>query len=137
MTLYSHKNQYPQPIPNRIRLPNGFTRTDSSTFTPEELTAAEYTGPYTLPEYDSKTETFDWTGTEFVVRPYNSQEIEDQWKIIREKRDQLLKDSDWTQITDYPFEIPNVEQWTEYRQTLRDLPETESNPFDIQFPPQP
>jgi hypothetical protein len=40
MTLYSHKNQYPQPIPNRIRLPDGFTRTDSSTFTPEELTAS-------------------------------------------------------------------------------------------------
>lgn len=134
MTLYSHKNQYPQPIPNRIRLPDGFTRTDSSTFTPEELTAAGYTGPYTLPEYDSKTETFDWTGTEFVVRPYNTQELEEQWNKIRAKRDKLLKDSDWTQIEDYEFDLPNIEDWKSYRQALRDLPEVETNPYDIHFP---
>lgn len=137
MTLYSHKNQYPQPLPNRIRFPDGFTRTNSSTFTPEELAATGYTGPYTLPEHDAKTETFDWNGNEFVVRPYNTQELDEQWSVIRRQRDQLLKDSDWTQIEDYDRIITNKEEWAQYRQELRDLPQTQTNPFDIIFPSQP
>ena len=134
MNLYSHKNQYPQPIPNRIKFPDGFTRTDSSTFTQEELERAGYTGPFTIPSHDSKIETIEWTGTEFLVRPYNTQELEEQWTKIRAQRDQLLKDSDWTQIEDYEFDLPNIEDWKSYRQALRDLPEVETNPYDIQFP---
>ena len=134
MNLYSHKNQYPQPIPNRIKFLDGFTRTDSSTFTPKELERAGYIGPFTIPSHDSKTETIEWTGTEFLVRPYNTQELEEQWTKIRAQRDQLLKDSDWTQIEDYEFDLPNIEDWKSYRQALRDLPEVETNPYDIQFP---
>lgn len=134
MNLYSHKNQYPQPIPNRIKFPDGFTRTDSSTFIQEELERAGYTGPFTIPTSDSKTETIEWTGTEFLVRPYNTQELEEQWNKIRAQRDQLLKDSDWTQIEDYEFDLPNIEDWKSYRQALRDLPDTQTNPFDITWP---
>ena len=129
--LYSFHGARPTPLPFRIRFINGSTRTDPSTFTQEELTAAGYTGPYTQPSYNPKTEVLDWDGENYFIRPHNSQELEDQWKIIRTQRDQLLKDSDWTQISDYNLELENKEQWATYRQELRDLPEVQSNPFDI------
>lgn len=134
MTLYSLKGSKPEPIPFRLKFPDGFTRTDPSTFTADEISAAGYTGPYEYPTYDSKIETVEWTGTEFIVRPYNTQELEDQWNQIREQRNQLLKDSDWTQISDYDLGIENKEQWALYRQELRDLPDNQLNPFDIQWP---
>lgn len=45
---------------------------------------------------------------------------------IRGQRNQLLKDSDWTQIADCT--IPKKAEWTTYRQTLRDLPSTITEP---------
>lgn len=129
--LYSHNNARPEPLPFRITLPNGFTRTDPSTFTEDEITAAGYIGPYTQPSYDSRTEVLDWNGSEYFIRPHNTQELEDQWNKVREQRNQLLKDSDWTQISDYDLGLENKEQWATYRQELRDLPNVQSNPFDI------
>jgi hypothetical protein len=134
MTLYSYQGLKPETLPFRIRFINGSTRTDSSTFTQEELTAAGYTGPFTEPSYDAKTEVLDWDGENYFVRPYNTQELEDQWNKVREQRNQLLKDSDWTQISDYDLGLENKEQWATYRQELRDLPEVQSNPFDISYP---
>jgi hypothetical protein len=45
---------------------------------------------------------------------------------IRNQRNQLLKDCDWTQIADCT--IPKKAEWTTYRQTLRDLPSTVTDP---------
>jgi hypothetical protein len=45
---------------------------------------------------------------------------------IRGQRNQLLKECDWTQIADCT--IPKKADWTTYRQTLRDLPSTITEP---------
>lgn len=137
MSLYSLHNQYPTPLPFRITLPNGFTRTDPSTFTESEIVAAGFTGPYEYPVYNVKIETIDWDGYQFIVRPYNSQELEEQWNKVRKQRNQLLKDSDWTQIRDYNLCLDNTEDWALYRQDLRNIPEVQSNPFDITWPSMP
>jgi hypothetical protein len=65
--LYSHNNQRPEPLPFRITLPNGFTRTDPSTFTEAEISAAGFTGPYTEPAYNPATEQLEWANGAFVV----------------------------------------------------------------------
>ena len=49
------------------------------------------------------------------------QEADESWDIVRAKRDYLLKSTDWTAVsgcTVAPME------WAEYRQELRDLPQT-------------
>lgn len=56
-------------------------------------------------------------------------------KTVREKRDALLAASDWTQLKDVPVEVS--EQWQEYRQALRDLPQQEGFPFQVVFPNKP
>lgn len=65
--LYSHNGLRPEPLPFRITLPNGFTRTDPSTFTEDEITAAGFTGPYTEPAYDPITQQLDWVDGAFII----------------------------------------------------------------------
>ena len=65
--LYSYRNQRPAPLPQRIRMPDGFTRTDSSTYTQEEIQAAGFTGPYTEPSYNPSTEQLLWVNGEYVI----------------------------------------------------------------------
>jgi hypothetical protein len=48
-------------------MPDGFTRTDASTFTQEEIQAAGYFGPYTEPSYNSSTEQLLWVNGEYVI----------------------------------------------------------------------
>lgn len=58
----------------------------------------------------------------------------DLWEEIRQKRDQLIRDSDWTMI---PGVTVDQAQWSAYRQILRDLPQTYSNPEDVVWPTPP
>jgi hypothetical protein len=65
--LYSFNNDRPAPLPFRIRMPDGFTRTDPSTFTEDEISAAGFTGPYVEPPYDPATQYLDWVDGTYVI----------------------------------------------------------------------
>ena len=41
---------------------------------------------------------------------------------VRSMRDNLLRDSDWTQVADGPMTAEKVAEWATYRQELRDYP---------------
>lgn len=69
MTLYSLHSARPAPLPFRITLPDGFTRTDPSTFTEDEIASAGFTGPYVEPPYDPATEQLDWVDGAYSVSP--------------------------------------------------------------------
>lgn len=57
---------------------------------------------------------------------------------MRKKRNDLLADSDKTQIPDYPASPEERAEWATYRQALRDLPDTYAeNPRDVIFPTPP
>lgn len=43
---------------------------------------------------------------------------------IRQRRNSLLKDSDWTQLADVALTADQKTAWAQYRQQLRDLPQT-------------
>ena len=60
--------------------------------------------------------------------------LENQWFIIRETRNELLSECDWTQLADIPSETK--EAWTIYRQALRNIT-TQSSPFSINWPVKP
>ena len=53
---------------------------------------------------------------------------------IRKKRNDLLRESDWTQMADSPLGEEEKKAWAEYRKALRDLPESEGFPEDVMFP---
>lgn len=58
------------------------------------------------------------------------------WGDIRTKRDQLIRESDWTMVQDATV---NQAAWAQYRQILRDLPQTYASvsPDKVVWPEQP
>jgi hypothetical protein len=56
------------------------------------------------------------------------------WNVIREIRDQLLKSSDWTQMSDTELSEEKKEQWKEYRKNLRNVPASFRSPRDVEWP---
>tara|TARA_B000000557_G_scaffold95709_1_gene77267 strand:- start:36 stop:404 length:369 start_codon:yes stop_codon:yes gene_type:complete len=58
----------------------------------------------------------------------------DMWGEIREKRDDLLLETDWTQNPDVPD--ATKAKWQSYRQALRDVP-SQSDPYNITWPTKP
>jgi len=53
---------------------------------------------------------------------------------IREQRNKLLIGCDWTQSRDSPLTIEKQDEWTVYRQALRDLPNTVTDPTNVTWP---
>lgn len=67
-----------------------------------------------------------------TATPYS--EPPQTWDTIRAKRDQLIRESDWTMVQDTSVDQA---QWAAYRQILRDLPQTYTNPKDVVWPKKP
>lgn len=65
---------------------------------------------------------------------YKDQVINNTWDMIRAKRNELLKSSDYTQLPDYPG---NKTLWAAYRQELRDITNKFSNPNEVIWPVEP
>jgi hypothetical protein len=55
----------------------------------------------------------------------------------RTQRDQLLAETDWTQVLDAPISAECRESFRVYRQALRDITEQEGFPLDIIWPEMP
>ena len=49
------------------------------------------------------------------------------YRLLREKRNELIAETDWTQLKDIDLDIIRERNWKNYRQALRDLP-AKSNP---------
>ena len=58
------------------------------------------------------------------------------WDTIRAKRDQIIRDTDWTMTPDASVDQA---QWAAYRQILRDLPQTfaKGGPESVIWPTEP
>lgn len=57
--------------------------------------------------------------------------ISDKWNSIRNKRNRLLIKCDWTQLLDSSVDKTS---WANYRQELRDIPQTYTDPDDVIWP---
>lgn len=73
-----------------------------------------------------------WIGT-----PATEEQIQKRialkWQDIRQRRNELLTASDWTQLSDNQLTDEEKQSWAVYRQALRDITNA-SNPFEIVFP---
>lgn len=65
------------------------------------------------------------------------QEQAEAMKLIRIQRDLLLKESDFSQLPDSPFDNNTIEEWKQYRQELRDFPNNVQDPFNPDWPVKP
>lgn len=61
-------------------------------------------------------------------------DILEKARILRSQRNDLLAQSDWTQLPDTPLSSAERTAWAEYRQALRNLPEQSGFPNEVSFP---
>ena len=146
MPLYSYKTEYPSSkISQRIRLSDGSTRTDSSTFTSDQLLDAGYVEVSNPPDFNQETHKLVWTGTEWQIVILTESEISDRnvkrWDDIRKIREDKIKHVEWrvmrnlsetrqgiTPTTD------NISDLDTYIQSLRDITSTTTNPLEVVLP---
>jgi len=62
---------------------------------------------------------------------------QDKWTNIKSNRNGLLAQSDWTQLPDVNLTPELVEAMKTYRQQLRDITNTYTNPDEVVFPENP
>ena len=63
---------------------------------------------------------------------------EEQQKMqVRAQRNSLLTLCDWTQLPDAPLTDGEKQEWAEYRQALRDVPEQTGFPENVIWPSTP
>lgn len=77
---------------------------------------------------------------ELLTDDQNGQEIfAARLALVREKRNCLLTDCDWTQLPDTALSLDRRQAWQSYRQALRDLPArlTPETILRLSWPPQP
>jgi len=56
-----------------------------------------------------------------------------KWVEVRNQRNDLLSQSDWRALSD----VTLSDVWRTYRQELRDIPSTQSDPYNITYPTPP
>lgn len=71
-------------------------------------------------ELESHSPYFSISGGDLYYNPEN----ERMAKNVRLIRNNLLEDSDWTQLSDVQLSADEVAAWRQYRQELRDWPGT-------------
>lgn len=76
-------------------------------------------------EYDFVIKTLD------VIPQHH---IDERWRTIREVRNRLLAETDWTQMSD--IDPLTREKYAKYRQELRDVTK-QPDPFNLNFPKKP
>ena len=76
-----------------------------------------------------------WNITDATEEEINIK-IAEKWLEVRDMRDSLLSQSDWTQFQDSPISGSTLTEWQTYRQSLRDIT-SQSNPFDLVWPSKP
>jgi hypothetical protein len=145
MPLYTYQGRYPCPLPFRIKLSNGQTRTDPTTFTEEELQDVGYTAVPDKPIVDS-SKIVEWISDELVwsIRDKTegelAVEIAQQWGRIREVRDQKIQEIEWRYERYHRHQrleisqVDNIADLDQYVQALADIPQTQTDPFNIVWP---
>ena len=59
--------------------------------------------------------------------------VEDAWKELRSKRDELLRNTDYTQLADAPIDSTTKRLYREYRAYLRKLPTSYNDEYIRQY----
>ena len=107
---------------------------EHSTTTVAEINEVGLTAEQGIIEGNYQPNEYKIVNGEAVIRTDNTLEI------LRNKRNELLKQSDWTQVNDSPLSDSKKQEWATYRQSLRDLPSTNqsvNNIADVIFPSMP
>lgn len=104
----------------------------------ENIVINEILNPETQILEPVETTTIDITFDQAAKDASNvAKENEIAMRELRMIRDQLLKDSDFSQLSDAPLSVEKKAEYVTYRQVLRDLPENIIDVMNPIFPSRP
>ena len=66
--------------------------------------------------------------TQLILNYYAELQAAEPLRLLRQQRNHLIQQTDWRATVDYPN--PDKQAWLDYRQALRDLPETAEPQLD-------
>jgi hypothetical protein len=102
------------------------------------------------PDYNPATENCNQVDPTFVddqwvmtwlVTPATPEQITERTEAkandVRQQRNELLAQCDWTQLPDAPLDADAKLAWQLYRETLRMVPEQAGFPWNVEWPPVP
>lgn len=95
---------------------------------------------YLLSDWPDDIENYTVTNGELVRKPQSEidEQLSDKVALeFRGQRDLFLSTSDWTQAADSPLTDAKKAEWATYRQALRDLPSTTTDPANPTWPTKP
>jgi hypothetical protein len=96
MTLFSLNGSRPGPLPFRIMLSNGASRTDPASFTSAEIADAGYVEAPAKPASDPATQHApEWTGTKWTVTDKATEELAADFDAAKEAALQALAQKRW------------------------------------------
>ena len=78
--------------------------------------------------WDDKIQTIPTE--EEVGKKLKELEANEPFKLLREERNKLIAETDWTQLKDISLDSIREKNWKEYRQALRDLPNSSTPKLD-------
>lgn len=126
---------FPSQIPDSLLQEHGMVRV-VVTGAPE----ADHTKNVTQQTPVFNTERNRWE-TSWTVTDATTEEIADrvakQAASIRDERNWLISESDWTQLDDTPLNNSAKLSWANYRQQLRDIPTQSGFPWNVTWPVKP
>jgi hypothetical protein len=119
--------------PNPIFSNRENTLIDIDVFFPTLNEVVRYTASIYSPECPHSEEIFKRAiSGEFGEVCEYQRNLDIEWNNVRAMRNDLLSQSDWTQVPDNG--LKNKEQWKLYRQALRDITENLDDPDNVVWP---
>ena len=116
-------------------VPNGYTLPEGWAIVPKEL---EEEAVGYLPFIELTLEDGAITGVAQGPIPEPAPpDLEEAAAEIRAKRNQLLAETDWTQLEDSQLDEEAQAAMRAYRQALRDIPQQEGFPLSVEWPEEP
>ena len=147
MTMYTLNKQYPvSSRPERIRLSDGTTITDFTTFTNDNLTDAGWQVVDDKPEINELTHKVSWDGTKWVTESLSDIELQDvknrDLASYRTQRDKFINEVEWRIMRYHSLarqsksQIDDIAVLDKYVQDLRDCINVD-DPSSTEFPVHP
>lgn len=87
-----------------------------------------------IPFWGILIDTFPNLEESFLTMKQSEVTDEQWWVVARWWRNALLAESDWSQVADNSLSEEQRELWRSYRQELRNITSTYTDPREISFP---
>lgn len=141
VTTYPYTIQQLKGDNPNISFPNVLTDAVLNDFNVYSVVQVENGGDYTkdyvegTPTQSGSVYVQNWTESDASSEDIETRKNE-KWEEVRDIRDNLLAQSDWTQFQDSPITGSALTDWQTYRQGLRDIT-TQDNPYSLTWPTKP